>query len=291
MRTMANRKQCSGKGCAKNTKPKTKSSKANTVRRPAKKKTDRCSPQASYGKRPYRIALPNEPDPMCRYDALGCFYFEGTDECDPKDYRNYTEKSLAEFVATSMNRKTDIMTHKFRSVDTLVNWLEKNGFGTHEIVGGLYVFYWPGSDRETRESLARYRVTDHNAWAEGKVYNIAFEDDPSIPEPYATVEYIGDPRDLPERAIIVKDKEGNPAKFYGDEADIYIQREISQGMPTDRRKYIFDGTIYDLSYDQATALGMNRDLKLHNWGIFTGEMQGGMRSHGKIRRSKNIKRR
>lgn len=252
-------------------------------------------PILSNGKRPYIVKMPNEPNPLTRYEEEGIYEFRGGEPTDPNNYSNYLGQTLVDHMMDRNRSKAyDLAQHSFRSKDTLVNWLNKNGAAACSIPEGVYMLYgYAGSDE--REYRARKEVTPYLQWKEGDVYRVAFVDDPAVQEPYAETVYLDDPRMLPEGAYYGRrNRLGKTIipTFYGDGAERAIEKKRKDAADIAERRYSFKGTIENLTHEQAMMFGYSgEDLRVDQ-SVYLSQYNGNKVKgvYGDIRRTKNIRR-
>ena len=210
----------------------------------------------SKGKRPFIVRMPNEPSPLRKSDWENVFEYRGGNASDPHNYANFEGKTIVEYVMDNSNgRKREIEEHVFRSKETMINWLLRNGFAATDIPEGIYVDVNYASSNYGKWK-AEHNTEKHRHWMEGNVYAVASIDDPLISEGMGDTIYLDSPKQLPPGAIFKKDYGNHTKIFYGNEAETYVRAERANAASKDTRRYIFEGKIEDLTHEQAIMLGL-----------------------------------
>lgn len=211
----------------------------------------------SKGKRPFIVKMPNEPSPFNSRQEEYVFVYYGGRETDPHNYSNYTGQTIADYVMKeSRGSKREIQDRAFRSKETMINWLLRNGFEARDIPEGIYLRWGYGDEDKLRRNA--YRDTEeYLEWRGGNVYAVATVEDPSITEPIGDVIYLDNPKDLPEGAEFAKRSgQKKPHIFYGDDAERFVKKARANAAAMDDRRYNFKGEVRDISAEQAKAYGL-----------------------------------
>lgn len=248
----------------------------------------------SKGKRPFIVKMPNVPNPMSKYEEAWLFEYRGGNAADPHNYSNYNGETMVDYVRMN-SRKTkwlDFEDHAFRSKETMVNWLLRNGFEARDIPEGVYL-RWGYGDEDKLRDKAYEDTEDYLEWREGNVYTVATVEDPSITEPFGDVTYLDSPKDLPAGAKFAK-RNGldKPHIFYGHSADAFVKRARENARDMDSRRYKFKGRIEDLTPEQARMLGFEDDDIQINKEIYInpyGDHKGPGNVVGNIIRTRNTR--
>ncbi len=279
-------KKC-GTTKSKNTKTPTKP-KAQTKRSCGTKKK-----QISYGMKPYKVCLPNEPDPMSPGDNRFHFVFRGGNEADPRSYENYMGQSFHNYVVQwAPCLRNELNGHSFRSKQTMLNWFDRKNVLVSETPEGIFFHGQAYGSPDERSKKKERELHRYNGWIKGDVYGVAFEDDPGISEPFGEVTKVEHPRDLPPGAKFVKtrtyDGKTAPMKFYGDDADEYIRKEVRNAERPENREYIFQGrAVRRMGFDEVVAIREDaKNLNVNGEMYVDFEDMGGTHYFGDIRRVK-----
>ena len=249
--------------------------------------------QVSYGMKPYMVRLPNEPNPMPGGRENSHYIYRGGDETDPKSYENYKGISFYDaIVRWAPGIRNELSGHSFRSKQTMINWFDRKGVAVSETPEGLYFHGHAYGTPEERTNVKEKALHDYNGWVKGDVYSIAYEDDPSIPEPFGETTLIDHPRDLPPGAKYVTDvRSGGKVerrRFYGDDAEKYIERQIKNAERPENREYIFRGrAIKKMGFDEVVAIRPDaKNLNVNGEMYVDFEGEDGTHYFGDIRRMK-----
>lgn len=211
----------------------------------------------SKGIRPFIVKMPNEPSPMSKYGEKHIFEYRGGKSSDPHNYSNFMGENIVDYVLKdSYGRKDEIKDHTFRSKETMINWLLRNGYAARDIPEGVYVD-WDNGNTDSRRNEAEKETRDYLLWKQGKVYGVASMEDPSVTETVGDPIYLDDPRDLPEGAKFSTRMNGkDPRIFYGKGADDFVKGVRANMEWKGNRRYKFKGEIRDLTPEQAQRLGL-----------------------------------
>lgn len=217
----------------------------------------------SKGKRPFIVRMPNEPSPLLKYQEPSVFVYRGDRPTDPNNYSNFRGETIVDYVMHESNgNKNDIGTRSFRSKDTLVNWLLRNGYAARSIPEGIYL-RWGYGNEDSRRDIAYRDTKEYIHWKNGDVYAVASVDDPSVTEAIGDTIHLDSPKQLPPGAVLSRDKFGKPRIYYGDDAESYIKRARDNAADKGSRRYRFEGRIEDLTPEQARMLGsMDDDVEI-----------------------------
>ena len=215
----------------------------------------------SKGKRPFIVKMPNEPNPLNRWQETFLYEYRGGKESDPNNYSNFKGQTMVDYVRknSSKTKWMDFQDRAFRSKETMINWLLRNGFVARDIPEGVYL-RWGYGDEDRLRDIAYKDTEEYLEWKEGNVYTVATVEDPSIPEPYGDVVYLDSPKDIPEGAKFAK-RSGfdEPHIFYGHGAEAFVKRTRENARSMASRRYTFKGRIEDLTPEQARMLGFEDD--------------------------------
>ena len=219
----------------------------------------------SKGKRPFIVKMPNEPSPLTNWREKHVFEYRGGNAADPHNYSNFNGETIVDFVMKdSYGKKREIQDRAFRSKETMINWLLRNGYAARDIPEGVYVD-WDYGDADKLRDIAYKDTEDYLQWREGNVYTVASVEDPSIAEPFGDVTYLNSPKDLPAGARFAK-RSGHkePHIFYGDDAERFVKKARANAAMMGDRRYEFKGEVRDLTPEQARAYGLleTDDIKI-----------------------------
>lgn len=273
---------------------------ANTKGTAAKKTVGKTAPRktvgktapktASYGRKAYIVKAEQGPVPYPMGPSV--FEYVGGETSNPDSYVDPMGRSLRMMVGRYRKElKASVAKKKFRSKDDMIRWIGGKGFTVQPLIdGGVYMYPNDGSDYGD-PGWVHDRAEDYRGWKEGEVYNVAFEDDPSVEGYYGPIR-IDDPRDLPKGAqIVMSDYPEGPRPYYGDRAGDFVEQQFRTVTPRKDRRYTFKGEIRNLTYEQAVALGMDEDTEplFHDTKLIARYDDEVQRSWGDITRTNNRK--
>ena len=198
----------------------------------------------SNAKRAVVYKRPNEPNPVIEMDRQSprgrrrphegfdahIFYCTG----DPTRGDGYTQPdgyTLSEFVVRHGGYSKEVKEfpkRKFRSQETLVNWLNRQSWLAAESVRDGILINWGYGDAGIWKEADAYRD-----WLNGDVYGVAVVDDPD--DDTGSTLYVNHPREVPGKVL---KKSGKP--IYGkDEAD-RLAESARQSIHDTPDEYYFD---------------------------------------------------
>ena len=208
----------------------------------------------SNAKRAVVYKRPNEPRPVQEratgIDRLGQHYFKvGPVQFyltgQPNRGDGYTDPSsgltLSDYIIqdntwseSKLKKARDFADRNFRSQETLLNWLERNGYFADPNDDGIIISeeYQSGTKgwRDYHEQSMAY-----DDWLKGEVYGVAMVDDPD--DDTGSTLYVDHPRDIPGKVI-----ERRKVPIYGRDKAFQEAEKGRQNIYDNPEDYYFEVT-------------------------------------------------